>query len=137
MSTEVESSQVDAGLTAASSGGAEATSQNKSEASHLRREADEEGQGGSEEQPADGHDPGAGGSPTDAHKKLKENDKENEQSGGADSAVEAVKRKVVDAPPPKVNPWTKRTTGRVPVNNITPSSQERGEPVLTCTRGSC
>uniref|UniRef100_H3D4C8 La ribonucleoprotein 1B n=1 Tax=Tetraodon nigroviridis TaxID=99883 RepID=H3D4C8_TETNG len=62
---------------------------------------------------------------TDMHKKLKENDKENEQSDNADSAVETVKRKVVEAPPPKVNPWTKRTTGRVPSSTI--ASQEKDQ----------
>lgn len=33
------------------------------------------------------------------------------------SKVEAAADRVVEAPPPKVNPWTKRTTGRLPVNN--------------------
>lgn len=121
MSTEVESSQVDSGLTAASSGGAEEKSQNTSEGTHLQREQAEPGQKGS----GDGHSQEATRSPTDMHKKCKENDKENDQSSNADSAVEAVKRKVVEAPPPKVNPWTKRTTGRVPSNNI--NSQEKGE----------
>uniref|UniRef100_H3D4C9 La ribonucleoprotein 1B n=1 Tax=Tetraodon nigroviridis TaxID=99883 RepID=H3D4C9_TETNG len=35
------------------------------------------------------------------------------------------KRKVVEAPPPKVNPWTKRTTGRVPSSTI--ASQEKDQ----------
>lgn len=63
-------------------------------------------------------------------KKSNENDKENEQNGGDTS--ESVKRKVVEAPPPKVNPWTKRTTGRVPINNITSgsSSQEKGNTLI-------
>lgn len=114
MSTEVECSQVDSGLTAASSGGgAEEKNQNKSE-----------GQKGSEKQLQDGHSSEAAKSPTDMHKKTKQNDKENDQSSTADSAVEAVKRKVVEAPPPKVNAWTKRTTGRVPISNI--NSQEKG-----------
>lgn len=121
MSTEVESSQVDSGLTAASSGGAEEKSQNTSEGTHLQKEQAEPGQKGS----GDGHSQEATRSPTDMHKKCKENDKENDQSSNADSAVEAVKRKVVEAPPPKVNPWTKRTTGRVPSNNI--NAQEKGE----------
>lgn len=123
MSTEVESSQVDSGLTAASSGGAEEKSQNTSEGTHLQKEQAEPGQKGS----GDGHSQEATRSPTDMHKKCKENDKENDQSSNADSAVEAVKRKVVEAPPPKVNPWTKRTTGRVPSNNI--NAQEKGESV--------
>lgn len=128
MSTEVECSQVDSGLTAASSGGGGGEgekNQNKSEGSHLQKEGDEQPQTGSVKQPADGPGSEAAKSPADTHKKCKENDKENDQSGSADSAVEAVKSKVVEAPPPKVNPWTKRTTGRVPVNNI--SSQEKGE----------
>lgn len=117
MSTEVECSQVDSGLTAASSGGgAEEKHQNKSE-----------GQKGSEKQPQDGHSSESAKSPADMHKKTKENDKENDQSSSADPAVETVKRKVVEAPPPKVNPWTKRTTGRVPINNI--GSQEKGEMI--------
>lgn len=122
MSTEVECSQVDSGLTAASSGGAEEKNQNKSEG---QKEQQEQGQRGSEKPLQDGNSSEAAKSPADTHKKCKENDKENDQSGNADSAVEAVKRKVVEAPPPKVNPWTKRTTGRVPINNI--SSQEKGE----------
>lgn len=130
MSAEVESSQVDSGLTAASSSGAEEKSQNKSEGTHLQKEQEQQGQNGSEKQLADGHNTEATKSPTDMHKKCKENDKENDQSSSADSAVEAVKRKVVEAPPPKVNPWTKRTTGRVPINTINSSSQEKGEMVL-------
>ncbi|KAM7376374.1 hypothetical protein PAMP_006115 [Pampus punctatissimus] len=115
MSTEVESSQFDSGLTAAK----EENNQNKSE--KTTREQEERGQKGSEKQLADGHSSEA----VDTHKKCKENDKENDQSSNADSAVETVKRKVVEAPPPKVNPWTKRTTGRVPSNNI--SSQEKDQ----------
>lgn len=130
MSTEVESSQVVSGLTAASSSGAEQQSQNKSEGTHLQKEQDEQGQKGSEKQLGDGHNSEATKSSTDMHKKCKENDKENDQSSNADSAVEAVKRKVVEAPPPKVNAWTKRTTGRVPINNINSSSQEKGEMVV-------
>lgn len=126
MSTEVESSQVDSGLTAVSSGGAAEKSQNKSEGAHLQGEQEEKK--GPETQLAD---PEAAKSLADMLKKCKENDKENDQSSGADSAVEAVKRKVVEAPPPKVNPWTKRTTGRVPSNNINSSSQEKGELALS------
>lgn len=127
MSTDVETSQVDSGLTAASCGGAaelvaEKKNHNKSEG---QKEQQEQGQKGSEKPPLDGHGSEAAKSPADTHKKCKENDKENDQSSNADSAVEAVKRKVVEAPPPKVNPWTKRTTGRVPINTI--SSQEKGE----------
>ncbi len=128
MSTEVESSQLVSGLTAASSSGAE--QQNKSEGTHLQKEQEEHGQNGSEKQLADGLNSEATKSSMDTHKKCKENDKENDQSSNADSAVEAVKRKVVEAPPPKVNPWTKRTTGRVPINNINSSSQEKGEMVV-------
>ena len=111
MSAEVESSQVDSGLTAEKN-------QNKSEAQREQpgqRGSDKPLQGGSE----------ADRSPADTHRKCKENDKENDQSGDADAAVEAVKRTVVEAPPPKVNPWTKRTTGRVAINTI--SSQDKGE----------
>lgn len=137
MSTEVECGRVDSGLTAASSGaGAEGETQTKgspsdAEAAHPQREPAEPGHRGSEKPPpGDGHGSEAARSPADSHKKCKENDKENDQSSSADSAVEAVKRKVVEAPPPKVNPWTKRTTGRVPINNITCSSQEKGERLL-------
>ena len=113
MSTEVESSQVDAGLTAEAAGQGEP-------------EAGEAGLGGG----GSGGRPAGQQGPEDGHRELKENDKENEGSGGgggggADSAVEAVKRKVVEAPPPKVNPWTRRTSGRVPAGS---SPQERGEP---------
>uniref|UniRef100_A0A8C6TKU1 La ribonucleoprotein 1B n=1 Tax=Neogobius melanostomus TaxID=47308 RepID=A0A8C6TKU1_9GOBI len=61
-----------------------------------------------------------------APKKSDENDKENAQNG-ADTTSETVRRKIVEAPPPKVNPWTKRTTGRVPINNITSTSQEKDQ----------
>lgn len=131
MSTEVERSQVDSGLTAASSGGAAERSQNKPEGSLLLKEQDEQGSTGSEKQLSDGTSSETSLDSTDMHKKLKENDKENDQSDTADSAVETVKRKVVEAPPPKVNPWTKRTTGRVPSSNI--ASQEKGESLLNPT----
>lgn len=124
MSAEVESSQVDSGLTAANSSGATERSQNKPEGSLLQKEQDQPG--------SEGCDNGTGSEAsldaTDVHKKVKENDKENDQSDNADSAVETVKRKVVEAPPPKVNPWTKRTTGRVPSSSI--NSQDRGETVF-------
>lgn len=120
MSTEVECiNQVDSGLTA--------ESQNTSGGAHLQREHEEQGQ----KQRADGPNSEAAKSPTDMHKNCNENDKENDQSSSssssADLAAETVKRKVVEAPPPKVNPWTKRTTGRMPSNNINSSSQEKGE----------
>nr|XP_015824881.2 la-related protein 1B isoform X2 [Nothobranchius furzeri] len=111
MSTEVECSQVDLGLTAGSSGGV----QESSEGARLKEQEDQKSL---EEQLTDEHNPEATKSSADAHKKCKENDKENEECvGAADSAVQVVKKKVIEAPPPKVNPWTKRTTGRVPVNS--------------------
>lgn len=122
MSTEVESCKVDSVLTA----GAEEKNHNKSDGAPLQkpgREEKEQDQRSTEKQQADGHKSEA----TDMHKKCKENDKENDQSTNADSATETVKRKVVEAPPPKVNPWTKRTTGRVPINTINASTQEKGE----------
>lgn len=125
MSAEVERSQVDSGLTAASSSGAAESSQNQPGGSPLRKDQDEQGFPGSGKQLSDGTGSETSLDSTDMHKKLKENDKENEQSDNADSAVETVKRKVVEAPPPKVNPWTKRTTGRVPSSTI--ASQEKGE----------
>lgn len=131
MSTEVECSQVDSGLTASSSSGVQDKNQNKSEGAHLHKEQEEPGQRGTEKQQADDHKQESTKSQADTHKKSKENDKENEQSGNADSAVEAAKKKVVEAPPPKVNPWTKRTTGRVPVNNINSGSLATGE-LLPC-----
>lgn len=130
MSTEVESNQVDSGLTAASSSGAAEKSQNKSEDTCLQKGQGEQALNGSERQTAEGHNSETAKNQADMHKTCHENDKENDQSGSADSAVEAVKRKVVEAPPPKVNPWTKRTTGRVPINSINSSSQERGEVVF-------
>lgn len=136
MSTEVECSQLDSGLTAASSSGAQDENQNKSEEVQLQkegREQEEQGQKGSENQLADGHSSEEAQNPADVCKECNENDKENDQSSNADSTVEAVKRKVVEAPPPKVNPWTRRTTGRVPVNNINSSSQEKGEVLLFIT----
>lgn len=134
MSAEVESSQVDSGLTAASSSTAAEGSQNTSEGSLLHQEPGEKGSRGSEKQLSDGTGSEASLDSTDVHKSSNENDKENDQSDNADSAVEAVKRKVVEAPPPKVNPWTKRTTGRVPSSHI--NAQERGESLLKPTRGA-
>ncbi|XP_037551105.1 la-related protein 1B isoform X2 [Nematolebias whitei] len=114
MSAEVQCSPADPGLTAGSSGGAQGEKHNKPGEAH---QEDRE-RGGSEAQPADRiHEP----------EECKENDKENEQREGgsnADSAVQVVKKKVVEAPPPKVNPWTKKTTGKVPANKIIPSPQE-------------
>ncbi|XP_034091186.1 la-related protein 1B isoform X2 [Gymnodraco acuticeps] len=127
MSTEVECSLVgSAGLTAASS---EEKNQNKIEA-----EAQEEqhGEKQTEKQLDDDHS----NTEADMHKKCKENDKENDQSSTADSAVEAVKSKVVEAPPPKVNPWTKRTTGRVPSNNINNSQEKDQQNALKVVRPS-
>lgn len=111
MSTEVERSQVDSGLTAASSGGAAERSRNEPDGALRQAERDEQGPG-----PSDGT-----GSEASLGSKLQENDKENEQG----DAAETVKRKVVEAPPPKVNAWAKRTTGR---GNI--SSQEKGESLF-------
>lgn len=126
MSTEVECAQVDSGLTAASSSGVAEKNQNTSQGSHLDKGQDQ-GQKVLEKQIADSHSPEANKSPMDIEKESKENYKENDQSSNADSAVETVKRKVVEAPPPKVNPWTKRTTGRVAINNNNYSSQDKGE----------
>lgn len=124
MSAEVERSQADSGLTATSSGlGVQETQSNREGAPPLG-DPEDQGQTAAETQPGDGHTCEAGRSPAD--KRSKENDKENERGGDADSA-ETVKRKVVEAPPPKVNAWTKRTTGRVSVPNISPGSQDKGE----------
>lgn len=125
MSTEVESAQVDSGLTAASPSGVVEKNQNTSQGAHLDKGQDQ-GQKVLEKQLADSHDSGAPKSPADIEKESKEND----QSSNADSAVETVKKKVVEAPPPKVNPWTKRTTGRVPVSSTNSSSQDKGETDL-------
>lgn len=124
MSAEVERGQVDSGLTAACSGvGVQENPKNREGAPPP---GDPEGQNapGATLGGGDAHRLGEG-SPAD--KRSKENDKENERSG-AESAAETVKTKVVEAPPPKVNPWTKRTTGRVSVPGSTsPGSQEKGE----------
>lgn len=128
MSTEVECSQFDSVLTAASSSGAQNNQTKPEEKSPS--EQGEEGQNGSEKPVKDGQNSEEAKSPTDMHTSCNENDKENDQSNNADSAVETVKGKVVEAPPPKVNPWTRRTTGRVSVNNINSSSQEKGEDLF-------
>lgn len=47
------------------------------------------------------------------------NDKENEQNASSPKA-ETAKKKVIEAPPPKVNPWTKRNA--CPPNNATNNS---------------
>ncbi|XP_068456683.1 la-related protein 1B isoform X2 [Clinocottus analis] len=81
--------------------------------------AEEEHQRPGEPQPADGPGSGAesgGSSPA-----------EDRDPHAAEAAARA---SVVEAPPPKVNPWTKRTTGRVPVvnNNINiHNSQEKDQ----------
>lgn len=126
MSTEVECAQVDSGLTAANPSGVVEKNQNTSQGAHLDKGQDQ-GQKVLEKQLADSHDSGAPKSPADIEKESKENCKENDQSSNADSAVETVKKKVVEAPPPKVNPWTKRTTGRVPVSSTNSSSQDKDQ----------
>lgn len=73
---------------------------------------------------------------TEVKKECQENDKENERSCSGAEAVEndddeeeeEVVKKVVEAPPPKVNPWTKRTTGRVGIHSSSP--QEKGQRVF-------
>lgn len=134
MSTEVEC-KVDSGLTATSSAGGE-ENQNKCEQTPLQkpgREPEEQGQKRTEKQHSDGQSTEVAKSPMDLHKKCKENDKENDQNAQSSNVdpTETVKRKVVEAPPPKVNPWTKRTTGRVSNNTINSSSQEKGKIPLT------
>lgn len=52
------------------------------------------------------------------------NDKENEQNASSPKATETAKKKVIEAPPPKVNPWTKRNA--CPANNATNSSIQPG-----------
>lgn len=132
MSTEVESSQLDSGLTAAAcccSGGGAAETMSRGESGDGGAAPDtlERIVSGKEEKEEGRGETIRGGVEVDVQEKGNETDKENEQSGNADSAVETVKRKVVEAPPPKVNAWTKRTTGRVPINNINSSSHEKGE----------
>lgn len=131
MSAEVESSQLDSGLTAAAcpGGAAEKSPSESGDPLLLHRDEDkrERRVSGKQQQQTKGHDGEASDSGADMHEKCSETDKENEQSSNADSAVETVKRKVVEAPPPKVNPWTKRTTGRVPINNMNSSCHEKGE----------
>lgn len=130
MSTEVERSQLGSGLTAEEQ---QQKNQNKSDGP---REPEEKPQRGSDRQDDHHHHHHRRGSeeaksPADTHKSRKENDKENDQSGNAadaSPAAEVAKRQVVEAPPPKVNPWTKRTTGRVPGGGIgSPAPQEKGE----------
>lgn len=68
----------------------------------------------------------ADGSSTDST-----NDKENEQNASSHEA-ETAKKKVVEAPPPKVNPWTKRNS--CPPNNANNNSQQTGREFVTTTR---
>lgn len=129
MSTEVESSQLDSGLTAAAcccSGGAAAETVNRSESDGGAAQDTLDLRVSGMEEKEEGRSETSRGGVVDVQEKCNETDKENEQSGNADSAVETVKRKVVEAPPPKVNAWTKRTTGRVPVN-INSSSHDKGK----------
>lgn len=127
MSTEVESSQLDSGLTAAACcGAAETVNQGKSGDGGAAQDTLERRVSVKEEE-EDGRRETSHGGVVNVQEKCNETDKENEQNGNADSAIETVKRKVVEAPPPKVNAWTKRTTGRVPINNINSSSHEKGE----------
>lgn len=132
MSTEVECKvNVNSSLTAICSTGGE-KNQNKPEEAHLQNKPDitqEEGQKKTEEH-LDGQTTEVGKIPTDLHKKCKVNDKENDQNAQSSNNVdsgEIVKEKVMEAPPPKVNPWTKRTTGRVSNNTIHSSSPDKGK----------
>lgn len=52
------------------------------------------------------------------------NDKENEENASSPNATETAKKKVIEAPPPKVNPWTKRNP--CPANNATNSPIQTG-----------
>ena len=72
--------------------------------------------------------PGCSGAPVDLNKRCKENDKENEQNprSGNVEVGETAREKVLDAPPPKVNAWAKRTPGRVPHNPATLGPHEKG-----------
>lgn len=58
------------------------------------------------------------------------NDKENEQNASSQKA-ETAKKKVIEAPPPKVNPWTKRNA--CPPNNATNSSLQTGREFMPTT----
>ena len=88
----------------------------------------------SQRHPGVGDAPGPGlpgcssGSPVDLNKRCKENDKENEQNprSGNVEVGETAREKVLDAPPPKVNAWAKRTPGRVPHNPATLGPHEKG-----------
>uniref|UniRef100_A0A673LQF3 La-related protein 1B-like n=1 Tax=Sinocyclocheilus rhinocerous TaxID=307959 RepID=A0A673LQF3_9TELE len=58
------------------------------------------------------------------------NDKENEQNASSHK-TETAKKKVTEAPPPKVNPWTKRNA--CPPNNATNSSLQTGRECMLTT----
>jgi len=61
---------------------------------------------------------------------LSTNDKENEQNASSHKA-ETDKKKVVEAPPPTVNPWMKRNA--CPPNNPTNSSPQTGREFMPPT----
>lgn len=66
--------------------------------------------------------------PMDMHHTCKANDKENENANSNHVDSSETAKKVVEAPPPKVNPWTKKNTGRVSNNTINSCPQEKEQP---------
>ena len=65
--------------------------------------------------------------PLDVHETCTANDKENENANHNNvDSIDTAKKNVVEAPPPKVNPWTKNNTGRVSNNTVASSPQDKG-----------
>ncbi|XP_051942086.1 la-related protein 1B isoform X3 [Hippocampus zosterae] len=103
MSSELESGHLDSTLTAAAAASCGASDQQKPTPQS--------------DKSAEARRAGAAEAPV-----AEEGD--GEPSLDADGAAE----KVVAAPPPKVNAWTRRTTGRVPLHSVHPSaSQDRDQ----------
>jgi len=71
-----------------------------------------------------GPPPGGPDPDRDPNKRSQENDKENERE--TVEVGETARRKVVDAPPPRVNAWAKRTTGRAPHGTGGLGSHDKG-----------
>ncbi|XP_054653148.1 la-related protein 1 isoform X7 [Dunckerocampus dactyliophorus] len=125
MSSEVESSHFESSLTALSSSGQQ-YHQNRTEEAQQARASTER------EDSASGERPAYHNSGSEDAKSPPRDCQEGEPTRNADSALVATK--VVEAPPPRVNAWTKRTTGRVLVNNLYDRDQQNALKVVRASK---
>ncbi len=100
--------------------------QNKSDTDRPKkpdRASDEEGQQDPPQVDSKHQKQGVMESKSDGLSTDNTNDKENEQNASSHNA-ETAKKKVIEAPPPKVNPWAKKNA--CPPHNATNSSLQTG-----------